>query len=208
MNFESRICTYLFGALRFSNLQPPLNQFQHTTATKDQTLSLIETINKHLSPSLEPAVIRDTFEGQWPKWDEELKKIESAEQAVGLKPRGDREVLDEILEHIRAMRRLQEESELTAVTARFGGLGGFPGARRVLGILNPSDATGPTGPTLPLRVYGRVAPTLQFSCPTCREYFFSSYSSPPATDAVLDLKCPNCGWTGQKNASEATARFS
>jgi TIR domain len=29
MNFESRICTYLFGALRFSDVQPPLNQFQH-----------------------------------------------------------------------------------------------------------------------------------------------------------------------------------
>src|SRR5262249_28336806 len=130
-----------------------------------------------------------------------LNKIARAEQTVKPKPRDVREVVDEILEHVRAMRRLQEESELTGVAARLSGLGGYPSARRVLGILGTNDPMGSTGPTLPLRVYGG-ANLLRFSCPNCHQPFVSSCPA-PAADTVLDLICPNCGWTGQKKANEA-----
>lgn len=42
---ESNVCTYLCAGLQRSDVAPPLGMFQHTTATKDDTLQMLRTIN-------------------------------------------------------------------------------------------------------------------------------------------------------------------
>lgn len=106
---KTRVWTLLQG-LRHSDVKQPLAQFQHTLAEKDDIRKLVESINNSLDRPLSAENLNETFETWWPKLEAKLNEAESAATTgstsrSGSSKRSDREVLDEILEILRAKRR-------------------------------------------------------------------------------------------------------
>lgn len=113
---DALIWTYLHG-VEPGNVRPPLGKFQHTIANQDDTLLLLRSINKRLADtggdSLSDKILEEDFIDRWPKLEEKLKIAESFSdkylQATSTtvldKTRNDREILQEVLELLRAQQR-------------------------------------------------------------------------------------------------------
>jgi hypothetical protein len=69
------VCTYLVE-LTPSDIEPPLSQFQHTVSTKEETKSLLETINFELKDrALDRDRLIGAFDTWWPKLEEKLSNL-------------------------------------------------------------------------------------------------------------------------------------
>jgi hypothetical protein len=77
---KTRLCTYLLGGLKNEDVEPPLGQFQHTSPNKEDTRSLIRTINKAVGEDDPvPEKTLDTiFDRFWPVLEEKLQSVPSA----------------------------------------------------------------------------------------------------------------------------------
>lgn len=101
------LCTYLFQ-VESSDIKPPLSEFNHTKANKDDTLKLMHTINKVLMQknkdlALTEKKLDEQFEMWWPRFEEKIKLIESSpEKKVSREPL---ELIPEILESVRNIER-------------------------------------------------------------------------------------------------------
>jgi len=95
------VCPFLFRVDN-SDLEDPLAQFQTTKAQKDETRNLMQTINKCLGASaLDEGSLARVFEKWWPDLEKRLRAIPLSRAAAKLPKRTDRELLEEILEHVR-----------------------------------------------------------------------------------------------------------
>ena len=101
---DARLCTFLLD-VKPTDIEGPLAQFQHTVATKGDTRQLIGTINESVKQANEKALdekaLDEMFGLLWPKLEKELEKARLPVAAEAKELRGDREVLNEILELVR-----------------------------------------------------------------------------------------------------------
>jgi len=102
-------CTYLYH-LKPEDIGEPLNAFQHTMSTKEDTKKLIKTLNKALKEgALLDKVIDTAFENNWP----DLEKILTAipDESEGIEPkRSTEEKIDEILLSVRDLQNAQNKT--------------------------------------------------------------------------------------------------
>jgi TIR domain/Protein of unknown function (DUF3553) len=98
------VCPYLLN-LQPTDIQGPLSQFQATTTEKEETRKLLHTINKALGDyTLQASQVNAAFEKWWSDLDSHLQEI-SAMQVSTPPKRPDRELLEEVLETVRALSR-------------------------------------------------------------------------------------------------------
>jgi hypothetical protein len=96
----SRVVPYRFG-LTASDVPYPLAQFQGVDADEDGTRKLVKSINATLDPPMEDARVERVFSLWWPVLQAKLRDVT---QVISEVPkRGDREILEEILDHMREM---------------------------------------------------------------------------------------------------------
>jgi hypothetical protein len=96
----SRVCPILFG-VETTDLEGPLLQFQAAPFTKTEIKKLIKTINSCLGEQkLDETVLNNVFDMWWPRLEEKVTEVmarhNQTPEAESL--RGDRELLEEILE--------------------------------------------------------------------------------------------------------------
>jgi len=98
----TRLCTYLLGGLKASDVRPPLGMFQATKAEREDTRKLVKTVNRALAsePIPEPALDK-LFDLTWPQLEVTLKTIPELAEDVQPK-RSPEDMLAEILEFTRA----------------------------------------------------------------------------------------------------------
>lgn len=99
-----RVCTYLVG-LKKVELVEPLNRYQATEATSEDTWRLVRTLNAAEStPRAEDRVLR-AFNSFWPRLEEELSRIpQQPPQVPAASNRSERDLLEEILLLLRDQR--------------------------------------------------------------------------------------------------------
>lgn len=102
---ESKVTPYVFG-LPLGSVELPLGQFQGTPATEDGTWHLVKNLNKELPNPLSENDLKETFDAFWPKLEKELASIPPAGNAPP--PRSEREILEEVLQHLREVTRWQK----------------------------------------------------------------------------------------------------
>lgn len=100
---DSLVCPYLFG-IETAEVQWPLAQFQLEKAEEDGTRRLMTTINNAAGDAkLSEARFNQAFDMWWPKLRDQLRGIKPSKASVP--KRDDRELLEEILGTVRAIRR-------------------------------------------------------------------------------------------------------
>ncbi|QJE98876.1 toll/interleukin-1 receptor domain-containing protein [Luteolibacter luteus] len=103
----SKVCTLLID-LEPADLDPPLDQFNHTFATdRTSMFALIETLNAELAPSLRlsESVLKEVFDTYWDKFSQGMAQIIAAtEPTVGPEPEPDtNDLLSQVLSSVRSM---------------------------------------------------------------------------------------------------------
>lgn len=112
----NRVCTFLVD-LEPKDVEPPLSQFNHTSATRDSMFQLVSTLNDHLeSGKLDDKTLEMVFQTYWPKFEEGLSRIleetKPQEKKAGKSGRSDGDLLTEILYTVRSMdQRLKKLNE-------------------------------------------------------------------------------------------------
>lgn len=93
---KEMVCPYLFR-MKLSDLTGPLVQFQTTEATKEDTLRLIETLNKGMNPKpLSDSRLADAFGVWWKRLESRLSEIAPSVQAAPSR-RPSQDMLEELL---------------------------------------------------------------------------------------------------------------
>jgi hypothetical protein len=73
---ETRVCTYLLAGLEPGQLEYPLAMFQARIADREQTLALVQNINRYLDENpLTEAEMKEAFEKWWPDLEKELNAL-------------------------------------------------------------------------------------------------------------------------------------
>jgi hypothetical protein len=102
--------------LQPTDLQGPLAQFQATTTEPEETRKLLHTINKALGDhALQASQVNAAFEKWWPDLDSQLQAISTMQLSIPPK-RPDRELLEEVLETVRALSRRPPVEVETAIS--------------------------------------------------------------------------------------------
>jgi hypothetical protein len=98
---SSKVWTYLYK-LTPSEVDWPLAQFQHTATTEEDTLKLVQTINRAGAAPLTEAVLIRTFDKCWPDLRNSLEQIPPPSEATPA-ARTSNAKIDEILELTRGL---------------------------------------------------------------------------------------------------------
>ncbi len=112
---DSNVCPILFG-VKNSDLTGPLSQFQTTSFNKDEMYKLVGVINNVLAESrLEQRVLSKAFEMSWSDLDESITGVlsvsEKPNEDTPIPIRKDRELLEEVLERVRGLERVQKREK-------------------------------------------------------------------------------------------------
>ena len=111
----SKICTYLHKLVP-SDIEPPFSFFQGTTATKDDTEKLLNTLNGALGKdALTTEQLKVAFRRGWEELERSLKSVGERKQSVVRERRSEREMLQELIQLTRDLSRFvsaKEGSEL------------------------------------------------------------------------------------------------
>jgi hypothetical protein len=100
---EARVCTYLLD-LKPSDITGPLAKFQHTTATREDTYILLDTLNVALGEQgLDSDRFRRTFEQWWPDLEQRLATARALTVTLPSTSRGTEDKIDEILLTVRTL---------------------------------------------------------------------------------------------------------
>jgi hypothetical protein len=119
---RTRLCTYLIGGLQPHDIRPPLGMFQATRAVKDDTLKLVHTINRAVTDDPVPEESLDQlFLAMWPKLEDRLTTLPSAEDSIAVKRTLD-DMVAEILEIVRAEASRKNQTDILSGIAT-GGVG-------------------------------------------------------------------------------------
>ncbi|HJQ19017.1 MAG TPA: hypothetical protein VJ867_01630 [Gemmatimonadaceae bacterium] len=113
---RERCWTFLLD-LKPGDVEPPLSQFQHTVASdKADVHKLVRSINRQLEASKEKPLddrrLDAAFERLWPELERELARVPKAGNSTRA-VRGDRELLEEILELVRQLGRPSPAESVT-----------------------------------------------------------------------------------------------
>jgi hypothetical protein len=101
----TRLWTYLIGGLENTQIQPPLGRFQSTKAEKEDTRTLVHSVNKAVSLEPVPAHRIDTlFDSLWPDFERELRAA-SKESSPKAEPPNVTQMISEILAWTRGQSR-------------------------------------------------------------------------------------------------------
>jgi hypothetical protein len=116
---DAHVCPYLVDISEMTQLTGPLTEFQAKKSNKEDTLSLMQGINRAIpegSGGLQQPMLNETFERWWP----DLEKVISTLPAPVTKPpkRTDRELLEEVLDRVRSLERSSATSEQVAAGAK------------------------------------------------------------------------------------------
>ena len=107
---DSLVCPYLFR-LEPAAVDGPLAQFMLEKAEEEGTQKLLATINKAAGDlGLEEMRFQESFKMWWPKLKEKLDGI-SVPSGTQLNERREREMLEELLDSVRVLRRLFNSQE-------------------------------------------------------------------------------------------------
>jgi TIR domain len=109
---KSRVCPLLID-LSTKNIQPPLSLLNVTLPEKKEMLKLVDSINAaDPDNALKPDHLKKAFEQQWKTFEEKSEKIRQ-EHKTRAEPtqRSDQEIIAEVLENTRAIRRVMERVE-------------------------------------------------------------------------------------------------
>lgn len=91
----ARACTFLVD-VKHADVEFPLAQFQHTTASKEDVLGLLKTINSALGEAaLSEQHLNEALDVWWPKLESALDSLPS--NSAPRAERSDRELLEELL---------------------------------------------------------------------------------------------------------------
>ena len=101
---DGRTCGLLLGGLTPANVSGPLAQFQHRRMNREEFLLLLRDINQRMDSPLPDESLRLIFEKWWPDLSAAHTDAQQAAptKIAATEHRSDREVLEEILERIRA----------------------------------------------------------------------------------------------------------
>jgi hypothetical protein len=101
---KSKVAPLLLG-LEPTDVSGPLSQLQLTKFSKDECFKLIKALNRALDGrGLEPAVLTNVFDKWWPELEEKIQAaMANAPSSTGAARRPDRELLEEVLERVRAL---------------------------------------------------------------------------------------------------------
>jgi len=104
---EAKVCTLLFG-LNSADIGGPLTMFQNTSFNKEDFKSLIKTINESAGEQkLGDSTLEIVFEKWWPELEATVTEILDGSAPTTDEPvREDRELLEEILKHVRTSNRV------------------------------------------------------------------------------------------------------
>jgi hypothetical protein len=125
---DGKVATLLLD-VRAEQVEPPLSQFQHTKAERDDVLRLMETINRRVSAAGEKPRrdddLRDTFDKFWADLESTINEVRGSALSAVAPARKPEEMLAELLDLARANLRqgyMQEktlkmlQSEIEAIT--------------------------------------------------------------------------------------------
>jgi hypothetical protein len=97
---KSRLWTYLLAGLKPQDVEPPLSQFQHTKAEREDTLKLVQSLNSSINTPedrLHDDVVKDSFNAFWPMLEKAISAVPAPEKPTNPK-RSSEEMLAEVLE--------------------------------------------------------------------------------------------------------------
>jgi hypothetical protein len=111
---EGRACCLLIGGLESPDVPLPLSQFQNRRFDKSGVHSLLRDLNGRVEKPLAAGALDKLFEKFWPDleidYDEAITKTNGG--FVGYTPRLDRDILEEILLHVRSLGALSNRSPI------------------------------------------------------------------------------------------------
>src|SRR4029077_5002117 len=109
---QGRVCTLLID-LQPQDLQSPLGDFQSTRLDKEDMWRLIKTIDEaDPDNELPEKLLRKAFDQRWSDFNEKSEKIRREHRTVTKAPERDQsEMIGEVLEIARAIRRALERAE-------------------------------------------------------------------------------------------------
>jgi len=115
---ETRVCTYLLAGLEPGQLEYPIAMFQAKIADKEQTLALVQDVNKYLDENpLTEAEMKEAFEKWWPDLEKELNALPTPSSAPPPRRTND-DMVAEILELTRSIVPAVREISEQAVRSR------------------------------------------------------------------------------------------
>lgn len=111
---KNAICTLLFG-IEPSDVPFPLAQFQATMFKKEEARKLVFMLNDKTGDSkLQPDILSTVFEKWWPDLEEKIHAIMKDHPENEKKIREDRDILEEILSHVRNENRNQDSERISS----------------------------------------------------------------------------------------------
>lgn len=100
---KTRLCTYLLGGLGPTDVTGPLSMFQATRADRDDTKSLLHSINRAISTDPIPGTdLDDVFAAMWPQLETKLQALPEPGASVVQPKRQMEDMVTEILEWTRS----------------------------------------------------------------------------------------------------------
>lgn len=112
---DAHPCTFLLD-IKPSDVEPPLGDFQHTIFEKDDIRRLAHTINEKVRSSgektLDAARLNSLFDNLYPNLEIKLKEILKIQPTNKHVQRDDRDILEEILQTVRAIQQDGKEENI------------------------------------------------------------------------------------------------
>jgi hypothetical protein len=96
-----RVSAFLLDGLHHTAVTGPLSLFQNTKHEEDEVRKLVTSIAGVLDPSLSEDTVSKTFDGGWPSLEAKLKEKPAAPSKE--RRRGQDDIMEEILGHVRAL---------------------------------------------------------------------------------------------------------
>jgi hypothetical protein len=132
---DAHVCTFLLD-LSAASIGWPLAQFQHTLFNEEDVVKLVHTINKEVEKagerSLGEKVLNNVFNTFWPQLEEKLRRIMGQQPDVNKPERAEREILEEILELVRAFGRQKDRETGTEHQRKVYYSSGSPKHREII----------------------------------------------------------------------------
>lgn len=121
---SSRVCTFLID-LESTELENPLAQFNHTTATRPGLLNLVRTINASLeTEALSSKILDNVFETYWPQFEAAYQNIiQDTPEVIVKEKRNKDDILLEVLSSVRSMdkrmRTIEDDQGFRTINGNF-----------------------------------------------------------------------------------------
>jgi hypothetical protein len=114
-NISDSHVTAVLAGVKFSDLLPPLSQFQHTEINREQFEKLVKELNALVKEEsrLEPDRLKRMFDSKWPELEANLKAaLAEGEKGAPVEERGNASMLEEILALVRELKRGQDRDSV------------------------------------------------------------------------------------------------